>query len=94
MEKEVEFKENKELEQGKEENNKIIKRSNKRNIVFHIVAILCIAMYGIALAPKVLQNDTYYTIKIGEYIYNNGVSNLTRDLFSWRNLPYTYPHWL
>ena len=31
---------------------------------------------------------------IGEYIYNNGVSDLTTDNFSWHELPYTYPHWL
>ena len=41
-----------------------------------------------------LQNDTFYTIAIGEYIYNNGVSDLTQDLYSWHGLPYTYPHWL
>lgn len=41
-----------------------------------------------------LQNDTFYTIPIGEYIYNNGVSDLTTDNFSWHELPYTYPHWL
>ena len=76
------------------ENNKIIKISKKNNIIFNIIAVICIVMYCIALAPKVLQNDTFYTLKIGEYIYNNGVSNLTEDLYSWHELPYTYPHWL
>lgn len=90
MEEEVEFNKS----EKEEENNKIIKLSNKKSIIFHIIAVLCIVMYGVALAPKVLQNDTYYTIKIGEFIYNNGVSNLTQDLYSWHNLPYTYPHWL
>ena len=78
----------------KEDNNKIVKISKKRNIVFQIISIICIVMYCMALAPKVLQNDTFYTIKIGEYIYNNGISNLTRDVYSWHELPYTYPHWL
>ncbi len=101
MEKEVEFesKENKEekvLDNNEiiEDNNKILKLSKKSNLIFHIIAILCISMYCIAIAPKVLQNDTFYTLKIGEYIYNNGVSNLTEDLYSWHELPYTYPHWL
>ena len=41
-----------------------------------------------------MQNDTFYTIKIGEYIAQNGISNLTEDNYSWHELPYTYPHWL
>ena len=63
-------------------------------IIFNLVAIVCIALYCIAFAPKTLQNDTYYTVTIGEYIYNNGISDLTTDLYSWHELPYTYPHWL
>ena len=40
-----------------------------------------------------MQNDTYYTVKIGELIVNNGID--MQDHFSWHeNLPYTYPHWL
>ncbi len=104
MEKEVEFEsedntnikneENNISNEINEDNNKIINISKKNNIIFHIIAVICIAMYCIALAPKVLQNDTFYTLKIGEYIYNNGVFNLTEDLYSWHELPYTYPHWL
>lgn len=66
----------------------------RQNIVFNIVAIVCIVLFCAALAPKTLQNDTFYTIKIGEYIYQNGISDLTTDLYSWHELPYTYPHWL
>lgn len=98
MEKEVEFESNNDIEKAQinenEENNKILKISKKRNIIISIIAIICIAMYAMALAPKVLQNDTFYTLKIGEYIYNNGISNLKEDLYSWHELPYTYPHWL
>ena len=65
-----------------------------KSLIFHLVAIVCFILMGVALAPKTLQNDTYYTIPIGEYIYNNGVSDLTKDLYSWHELPYTYPHWL
>ncbi len=73
------------------------KTKNKDKILkvrFHVVAIICIVLFAIAIAPKTLQNDTYYTIKIGEYISKNGISNLTQDPFSWHNLPYTFPHWL
>ena len=64
------------------------------SIIFHIVAVVCIIIFCSAISPKTLQNDTFYTIPIGEYIYNNGVSDLTTDNFSWHELPYTYPHWL
>ena len=65
-----------------------------RSIVFNIIAGICIILYCCAMAPKILQNDTFYTVTIGEYIFNNGVSNLTEDMYSWHELPYTYPHWL
>ncbi len=70
------------------------RKERKRNIIFNIIAIFCISLFCAALAPKVLQNDTFYTIKIGEYIYQNGISDLTTDIYSWHELPYTYPHWL
>lgn len=69
-------------------------KEKEQKIIFTIVAIACIVLFAFAISPKTLQNDTYYTIKIGEYIYENGISNLTEDVFSWHELPYTYPHWL
>ena len=77
-----------------EKEEKKIVLSKKQGIIFHIVAIICIALFAAACAPKCLQNDTYYTITIGEYIYNNGISNLTEDIYSIHDIPYTYPHWL
>lgn len=77
---------------NKEENNN--KKSKRKEIIFHIIAIICISMFCAAISPKTLQNDTFYTVTIGEYIYNNGISDLTKDLYSWHELPYTYPHWL
>ena len=57
------------------------------------MAIVLIAIFSVALAPVTLQNDTFYTIKIGEHIINNGID--MKDPFSWhQNLAYTYPHWL
>ena len=73
---------------------KVEEPKKKTKIIFSIVALICIALYCIAIPPKTLQNDTYYTITIGDYIYHNGVGDLTKDLYSWHGLPYSYPHWL
>lgn len=70
------------------------KNEKNRNIIFNTMVALCIILLAVAVAPKSLQNDTFYTIKIGEYIAQNGISDLTQDTFSWHELPYTYPHWL
>lgn len=65
---------------------------NKRTI-FEIMVLILIAIFCISLAPKTLQNDTFYTIKIGEHIVKNGID--MKDPFSWHeDLEYTYPHWL
>ena len=70
-----------------------LKKRKKFNINFTIVAIILIAIFGICITPKSLQNDTFYTVKIGELIKNNGIDMM--DHFSWHeNLSYTYPHWL
>ena len=59
---------------------------------FNVLAIICIILFSFSLAPVTLQNDTYYTIKIGEHIINEGID--MQDPFSWHEkLPYTYPHW-
>ena len=64
----------------------------KVKMKFNILAIICIAIFCFVLAPVTLQNDTYYTIKIGEHIIENGID--MQDPFSWHeDLPYTYPHW-
>lgn len=64
----------------------------KTKIKFNILAVILIAIFCIALTPITLQNDTYYTIKVGEHIMQNGIDMM--DPFSWHeNLPYTYPHW-
>ena len=67
----------------------IIKKRKKFTIFF----ILWICIFGACLLKKTLQNDTFYTIKIGELILNNGIDMM--DHFSFHeNLAYTYPHWL
>ncbi len=61
-------------------------------ITFNVIAIVCIFIFCMAITPISLQNDTFYTIKIGEHILQNGID--MHDPFSIHDLPYTYPHWL
>lgn len=69
-----------------------------RKKIFEIVAIVLIIIFAVSISPKTLQNDTYYTVTIGELILENGID--MEDHFSWNTtrigetLPYTYPHWL
>lgn len=83
----------------KEFNEKLIK------ILMDVVAVMVIAFFAYSITPKTLQNDTFYTIKIGEHLqntvgsvtkylpWNNGMD--LQDPFSYHeNLPYMYPHWL
>lgn len=64
----------------------------KKTVKFHVLAIICIILFCVSLSPITMQNDTYYTIKIGEHILGNGID--MQDTFSWHeDLPYTYPHW-
>lgn len=61
---------------------------------FNLLAIICIIIVGIAITPVSFQNDTFYTVKIGEHIIENGGIDM-QDPFSWvGDLKYTYPHWL
>lgn len=74
---------------------KKVKKESKisKTTKFNIIAIVLIIIFCIAISPVTLQNDTYYTIKIGEYITNHGID--MQDPFSWHEgLSYTYPHWL
>lgn len=64
-----------------------------KETIFMIIAIICIIIFGTAMAPVELQNDTFYTIKVGQFIMENGITE--NDPFSWHEgLPYTFPHWL
>ena len=82
----------------KKKKEKNLKNKKKKKVInievnFKIVAIILIAIFCICVTPVTLQNDTFYTIKIGELIKNSGIDMM--DHFSWHeNLSYTYPHWL
>ena len=80
--------------ENKKSSNKDKLKNRKINsaVVFTIMAIIAISIISIALTPVTLQNDTFYTIKIGEHISKYGID--MQDPFSWHeNLDYTYPHW-
>lgn len=65
----------------------------KIKTTFNIVAIISIILFCFSICPVTLQNDTFYTIKVGEHIVKNGID--MQDPFSWHEgLAYTYPHWL
>ena len=65
----------------------------KRNIICGIIFAIIIILFGFSVAPKTLQNDTYYTVSIGNLIMENGID--MKDHYSWhKDLPYTYPHWM
>ena len=67
---------------------------DKLKMKFNVLAVFCILIFCFALTPVTFQNDTYYTIKIGEHIVQTGEIDM-QDPFSWHeNLPYTYNHWL
>lgn len=84
--------EKKVCEKKSKKTNKLKKRINI-NANFTVIAILLIIIFAVCITPVTFQNDTYYTIKIGELIKNNGIDMI--DHFSWHeNLSYTYPHWL
>lgn len=72
---------------------KIKKFFENTEIKFEFIAIVLIVIFSIAITPKTFQNDTYYSIAIGESVLQNGID--MKDHFSWHeDLAYTYPHWL
>lgn len=65
-------------------------KEKKRALV--VVSVLIILMICVAFTVRTFQNDTFYTIKVGESIVKNGLD--MKDHFSIHSLNYTYPHWL
>lgn len=64
-----------------------------KKIYFYILVVVSFLVISYLLAQKVFQNDTYYSIKIGESIFENGID--MKDHFSFiEGLAYSYPHWL
>ena len=57
-----------------------------------LLVITIIIILSIGITDKTFQNDTFYTIKIGESILKNGIDML--DHFSIHSIMYPYEHWL
>ena len=71
-----------------------MQEKSKKNLKFNILAIVLIILFVVSISPVNLQNDTFYTIKIGEHLLETGTIDRV-DPFSWHeNLTYMYPHWL
>ncbi len=66
------------IEEGRKANMDSEKK--KINIKFNVLAIITIIIFCFAICPKTLQNDTFYTIRIGELILNNGI-DMRRPFF-------------
>lgn len=82
-------------ENSLKKNKKVLSDKERKSLhlAFNILAVFCITIFCISIVPKSLQNDTFYTIKTGQLIRENGIDY--KDHFSWiENLPYMYPHWL
>ena len=80
---------------SKEKKTEQVDKATEKKITkisFNVLAIFCIVMFCFSITPKGFQNDTFYTIKIGQLIRESGIDY--QDHFSWHNLPYMYPHWL
>ncbi len=92
--KEIKLEKINKLDKNKKTDKKEINKSEKSlKIAFNILAIFCLAIFCISIVPKGLQNDTFYTIKLGQQLRETGVDYV--DHYSWHeSLPYMYPHWL
>lgn len=66
-----------------------------RNDKFKIrlLGVISIILLCFSFTVKSFLNDTFYMIKLGDYIYHNGIDLM--DHYCWiTDLSYTYPHWL
>lgn len=98
--KDTKNKEKSEIVKNEEVKKQSSKKSNSKEanakatkIAFNILAIFCIMIFCISIVSKTFQNDTFYTIKLGQLMRENGIDYV--DHYSWHeNLPYMYPHWL
>lgn len=58
---------------------------------FNIIVVIVLLLVAISGVYKYIQNDTFYSLKIGEDILKYGVDMI--DHYSFHDLEYTYPHW-
>lgn len=59
----------------------------------HLINIVLVALFVLFIVPRSFQNDTFYSVPIGNEILNNGIFHI--DKFSQHDgLLYETPHWL
>ncbi|MDR1563185.1 MAG: hypothetical protein LBS54_08945 [Dysgonamonadaceae bacterium] len=58
---------------------------------FDVFVLSAIAILCYSATPLWFQNDTFYSIMVGERIAEQGID--MTDGFSWHDLPYCSPHW-
>ena len=64
-----------------------------KNIIIHVVQILLIICFIFSITPKEFQNDTFFTIAIGNRVLEYGVE--TEEHLVWHEgLEYTNSRWL
>lgn len=64
-----------------------------KNTIIHIIQILIIAIFIISLVPKEFQNDTFFSIALGENYLKEGI-NEKEQLVWHEGLEYTNSRWL
>lgn len=65
----------------------------KDKFKMRFLGVVSIILLCIGCTIKSFQNDTFYVLKLGEYITSHGIDLM--DHYCWiASLSYTYPHWL
>lgn len=64
-----------------------------KNRLFYLLCFLSLLSIVFILVPITFQNDTFYTIKIGERIAKEGFVHIDNFTFL-DGIAYSYPHWL
>lgn len=65
----------------------------KKNIIIHLIQILIIILFMCSIINKEFQNDTFFTIAIGERVLEYGIE--TEEKLVWHEeLEYTNSRWL
>lgn len=65
----------------------------RKNIITHVIQIILIILFVVGITPKQFQNDTFFTIPIGNRVLEYGVEN-EEHLVWHEGLEYTNSRWL
>ena len=63
---------------------------NKKKIVY-LILLITLIFFTMSLVNKIMQNDTFFYIPIGKYIYQNHVIDGLDHWSFHDNLRFTYP---